>query len=337
MPYGPEGRFHDSLTTRTNAVVRRNQHPKMSMSVSMETPSGKAAADENFPVGSWLLPLRLRPHIAVFYAYARAIDDIADNPALSAADKVARLDGFADAVTGAGDSEPAFGKAHAIRRSLAETGVTPRHCMDLTRAFKQDAVKLRYEDWDDLMDYCDHSAAPVGRYLVDLHGESAAVYPASDALCNALQVLNHLQDCGGDYKALNRVYLPGDWMSAAGADVETLAHGRCSAPLRRVLDRCLDQTDRLLVTANALPGRLRNLRFAMEAAVIVALAWRLSAELRRRDPLAERVVLSKARYAGCCVRGIGRVLFERAVRRTRAPEPPRSGTRDGRDGSDAEK
>ena len=295
----------------------------------METPSGKAATDENFPVGSWLLPARLRPHIATFYAFARAIDDIADNPDLPPDDKVARLDGFAKAVTGAGAPEPAFGKAHAIRRSLAETGVTPRHCVDLTRAFKQDAVKLRYEDWDDLMGYCDLSASPVGRYLVDLHGESPAVYPASDALCNALQVLNHLQDCRDDYKALNRVYLPREWMSTAGAGVEALAQGEASAPLRRVLDRCLHQTDRLLEIADALPGHLRDLRFAMEAAVIVAIAWRLSAELRRRDPLAERVVLTKAQYAACCVRGIGRVLFERALRRNRGPGPPRSGTRGG--------
>ncbi len=307
----------------------------MNTSVSMETPSGKAAADENFPVGSWLLPARLRPHIATFYAYARAIDDIADDPTLAPADKIARLDGFADAVTGAGAPDPAFRKAHAIRRSLAETGVTSRHCVDLTRAFKQDAVKLRYEDWDDLMGYCDLSAAPVGRYLVDLHGESPTAYPASDALCHALQVLNHLQDCGDDYKALDRVYLPRDWMSSAGADVEALAHGAAGAPLRRVLDRCLDHTDRLLETANALPGNLRNLRFAMEAAVIVAIAWRLGAELRRRDPLAERVVLSQAQYAACCARGIGRVLFERALRRHRAPERPRSGTRGGEDSSDA--
>ena len=307
----------------------------MNTSVSMETPSGKAARDENFPVGSWLLPARLRPHIATFYAYARAIDDVADNPALSPDDKIARLDGFANAVTGGDNPEPAFRKAHAIRRSLAETRVTPRHCVDLTLAFKQDAVKLRYDDWDDLMGYCILSAAPVGRYLVDLHGESPAAYPASDALCNALQVLNHLQDCGDDYRALHRVYLPGDWMSSAGAGVEALAQGEASAPLRRVLDRCLDQTERLLKTADALPGHLRNLRFAMEAAVIVAIAWRLSAELRRRDPLSERVVLTKAQYAACCARGIGRALLDRVLRRSRAPEPPRSGTRGGEDLSDA--
>ena len=286
----------------------------MDESVAMETPSGKDAADENFPVGSWLLPARLRPHIATFYAYARAIDDIADNPDLEPADKIARLDGFARAVSGADTADPAFRKAHEIRRSLAETGVTHRHCVDLTRAFKQDATKLRYDDWDDLMGYCTLSAAPVGRYLVDLHGESDAAYPASDALCNALQVLNHLQDCGEDYKTLNRVYLPQDWMAAAGTDVEALGGNRSATALRQVLDRCLDGTDGLLKLAVDLPGQLRNLRFAMEAAAIVAIARRLSVELRRRDPLAERVVLTKAKYAACCARGIGRVLFRRRGR-----------------------
>lgn len=280
----------------------------------MERPSGKGAADENFPVGSWLLPARLRRHIASFYAYARAIDDIADDPHLDPQEKIGRLDRFARAVAGKDTGDPALRKAHDIRRSLRETGVTHRHCVDLTRAFKQDAVKLRYDDWDDLMGYCNFSAAPVGRYLVDLHGQPSSAYPASDALCNALQVLNHLQDCADDYSALNRVYLPRDWIGEAGSSVEDLALGRSTPALREVMDRCLDATGRLLVLARALPGQLHNLRFAMEAAVIVAIADRLCAELRRRDPLAERVVLGRLQFLGCFLAGVGRLLGDRTLR-----------------------
>lgn len=283
----------------------------------VERPSGKGAADENFPVGSWLLPARLRGHIASFYAYARAIDDIADDPDLEPQEKIARLDRFARAVAGNETGDPALRKAHEIRRSLKETGVTHRHCVDLTRAFKQDAVKLRYDDWDDLMGYCNFSAAPVGRYLVDLHGQPSSAYPASDALCNALQVLNHLQDCGDDYEALNRVYLPQDWMSEAGGEVDDLAGTRSTPALRQVMDRCLDATGQLLVLARTLPGQLRNLRFAMEAAVIVAIADKLCAELRRRDPLAERVVLGKLQFLGCFLAGIGRLLGNRTLGRFR--------------------
>ena len=280
----------------------------------METPSGKAAAEENFPVISWLLPARLRPHIAAFYAYARTVDDIADNPDLAPADKLRRLEQFARAASGIDTVSPALHKAHNLRRSLAMTEVTNRYCIDLTRAFKQDAVKRRYTDWNDLMGYCNLSAAPVGRYLVDLHGESAAAYPHSDALCNALQVLNHLQDCREDYKSLDRVYLPQDWMAEAGIDVEALNRKHSSTALRRVFDLCLDATDGLLALAGRLPGKLRNPRFAMDTAIIIDIAGVLSAELRRRDPLAERVVLTKVQYAACCAYGIGRVLLRRLRR-----------------------
>ena len=287
----------------------------MDEAASVETPSGKSAPDENFPVGSRLLPARVRPHVAAFYAYARAIDDIADNSRLAPDDKVERLDGFARAVRGAQSTDPAYRKAHDVRRSLAQTGVTDRHCVDLIRAFKQDATKLRYGDWDDLIGYCNFSAAPVGRYLVDLHGESREAYPASDALCNALQVLNHLQDCGEDYRALDRVYLPQDWMAEAGVGVEVLG-GRCSpAALRRVLDRCLDGCEGLLVSAEGLPGQLRDPRFAMEAATIVAIARKLGRELRQRDPLAERVVLTKAQLVACFASGVARVALRRVLRR----------------------
>ena len=297
----------------------------MNEATTVETPSGKTASDENFPVVTRLLPARLRSHIATFYAYARTIDDIADNPDLNPAEKIERLDGFARAVSGVGSINPAFRKAYELNRSLAATRVTDRHCVDLVQAFKQDATKLRYDNWDDLIGYCNLSAAPVGRYLVDLHGESTNVYPASDALCNALQVLNHVQDCKDDYNSLNRVYLPRNWMDEAGVDVDTLNGKRSTKALRRVFDLCLDATDGLLDVAGRLPSKLRNPRLAMDAAVIVSIAQTLSAELRRRDPLAERVVLTKMQYAACCGYGIGRVMF-----RSVFPPRRRSGRSDSR-------
>jgi squalene synthase HpnC len=268
-----------------------------------ETPSGKDAAYENFPVGSWLLPARLRPHVAVFYAYARAIDDIADNPDLPADEKIARLDGFERALLGRESEDPAFVKAHAMRRSLAETDVAPRHCLDLIAAFKQDAIKLRYADWKELIGYCRLSAAPVGRYLLDLHGGSAHGYGPSDALCNALQVINHLQDCQDDYRSLDRVYLPLDWMAQAGAAVEDLDGAVTGAALRGVIDRALDGVEALLDVAAPLPAGLNSRRLAMESAAILDIAWTLTGRLRRADPLAGRIQLSKSEYLWCCVRG----------------------------------
>ncbi len=286
------------------------------INASVETPSGKGSGDENFPVGSFLLPARLRPHVARFYAYARAIDDIADNPKLEPQDKIARLTGFAEAIEGGHAGDARYITAHRCRASLLETGVTTRHCLDLVAAFKQDAVKLRYDDWDDLMGYCYLSASPVGRYLLDLHGEDRSGYPFSDALCNALQVLNHLQDCQADYRAMNRVYLPQDWMRGEGATVEDLDRSQASPGLRRVIDRCLAATERLNAEARKLPGALNSTHLAMESAAIVRIAIKLTKALRARDPVAGRVQLTKPQFMGCFAMGaIGVLLSPRPKRR----------------------
>ncbi len=292
-------------------ALESNPPEAVAAETEVETPSGKGSGDENFPVGSWLLPARLRPHVAVYYAFARAIDDIADNPELTADQKIERLQRFEDAVTGREAGDPGLDKAHRLRRTLGECGIPARHATDLIAAFKQDAVKSRYDDWDDLLGYCERSANPVGRFLLDLHGEDRAGYRHADALCSALQVINHLQDCGDDYRNLDRVYLPGDWMAAAGVDVAALDAPAASAGLRQVMDRCLAGVDELLAVARMLPAGLRSRHLALESAVIVRLAERLSRELKRRDPLAERVELSKPQVLACALQGVGGTLWRR--------------------------
>lgn len=285
----------------------------------IETPSGKDAPDENFPVGSRLIAHRLRPHVLRFYAFARAIDDVADNPDLAPEDKIARLDAFGAALCDPAADAPGLEKAVALRESLAATGVPAQHGLDLIIAFKQDATKARYDDWAELMTYCRYSAEPVGRYLLDLHGESRALWPLSDALCSLLQVINHLQDCADDYRALDRVYLPLNWLGEMGESVDALARPQTSAGLRQVLDRCLQGVAELTAPAAELPRRLRDPRLALESAAIVALARRLTEALYAGDPLAERVALSKAAKARVALSGAGGI----ALRRWRGPLPPR--------------
>jgi squalene synthase HpnC len=288
---------------------------------ALETPSGKSAGDENFQVGSWLLPAALRPHVAAFYAFVRSADDIADNPDLAPYDKVDRLDRFEAALTGPPALAASLPKAEALRASLAATGVTARHAVDVLAAFKRDATKRRYHDWSDLLGYCALSASPVGRFLLDLHGEASELYRFSDPLCDALQVLNHLQDCQADYRTLDRVYLPLDIFDAAGIGVEALAEPRASPALRTVLDRALDGVDDLLDAAADLPRALRSPRLAAESAVILEMARCLAKELRARDPLAERVELSRSRFVLCGLFGIGRALWNRRQQLWRRPAP----------------
>jgi len=269
--------------------------------LTVETPSGKDAGDENFPVGSFLIRRALRPHVHAFYRFARQADDIADNPDLSAEEKVRRLDRMGEILDGApGNESPA---ATAMRQSLAETGVTPRHCHDVLRAFRMDATKLRYRDWNELMEYCRYSAAPVGRQVLDLHGESRDLWPANDALCSALQVLNHLQDCAEDYRDLDRVYLPEPDLAANGASVADLSAPRSSPGLRAVMDRLLDGTDTLIIKAREFPQGVKSWGLRCEVAAIVDLAARLSRRLRRGDPLAVRVKLSKGDFLAALLKG----------------------------------
>lgn len=271
---------------------------------SVETPSGKWRGSENFPVGSFLIRRDLRVHVHAFYRFARNADDIADNPALTADEKIRRLDRIAEILDGASDkNSPA---ASAMRESLLATGVTAQHCHDVLHAFRLDAVKLRYRNWDDLMGYCRYSASPVGRQLLDLHGENRIAWPASDALCSALQVLNHLQDCADDHRRLDRVYLPLEDLVAEGTEVEALTAGASSPALRRVLDRLLDRTEPLINHARGLPPLVASRGLRWESAVIVNLAGQLLRRLRHGDPVAARVALHKSDFLVAFAIGLSR-------------------------------
>ena len=256
----------------------------------------KQRTEENFPVGSILISRRLRPHIHAFYAFARHADDIADSPTLCAADKLDRLDVMESVLLGhrAAGSDTAV----ALRDSLAATAVTARHAQDLLAAFRQDAVQHRYDSWDALLDYCRLSAMPVGRHVLDLHGESPDTHAPSDPLCAALQVLNHLQDGTKDLKALDRCYLPADLLATAGAEVPDLLAPAGTTGLRRVWDNMLDQVDALHAVASALPRRVRDRRLRLETGVILGLSQRLARRLRAEDPVAGRVRLHKTDVAG---------------------------------------
>ncbi len=258
-----------------------------------ETPSGKGAGDENFPVGSVLLPAHLRPVIASFYGFARAADDISDNPSLSPSEKIERLDVMDQSLLHP-DSTTRGGE---LARMLAEQGHDVRHPRALLNAFRQDAEKGRYASLEELHGYCRMSADPVGRFLVDLHEGSpeagARIYPYSDGLCTALQLVNHLQDCGKDFMTMDRCYLPDAWLADAGASHADLYGKELTPGLRKVIDRVLDDTDAQLSLAAHLPRALTSRRLAMESEIIVRLARRLAQRLRTGDPLATRVKLTK--------------------------------------------
>jgi hydroxysqualene synthase len=270
------------------------------MTSATEARSGKGHRDENFPVASWLVDQQHRRSILAFYRFARAADDVADHPTLKADEKLALLDRLGEALSGRGPGDP---EAEPLRLALSERGLAPRHAYDLLEAFRLDVSKRRYASWKELMDYCRLSAAPVGRFVLDVHGEDQSAWRASDPLCAALQVINHLQDCAGDYLRLDRVYLPQDTLAAHGASVEMLAAARSSPPLLDSIHSLALRTEALLRDAAPLSAEVRNARLALEISAIQTLAEHLARRLARRDPLGERVRLGKA--ASAVVGGLG--------------------------------
>lgn len=270
------------------------------MTAIEDTDSGKGHTDENFPVASALIAPRHRPVVLAFYRVARLSDDIADHPCLSPEAKLERLAAVEASLTGHGRAVAA---AVHLREVQAERGIAPVHMLDLLEAFRRDAVKSRYASWDELMDYCRYSAAPVGRFMLDAHGESRTTWPASDALCAALQVINHLQDCGKDYRAIDRVYVPADALAAAGLDVEALGKPVASPALRGVIAGLAERTQGLLAASRRLAGQTHDLGLALEIGVIQRLAESLCARLRVRDPLSERVHHTKLEALGLAAAG----------------------------------
>jgi hydroxysqualene synthase len=248
--------------------------------------SAKGHRDENFPVASRLVRPELRPAILTFYRFARAADDVADHETAGATEKLAQLDRMEAGLRSNAGTNPESAALHAV---LQARGLSDRHALDLLEAFRRDVTKRRYADWNELMDYCRYSAAPVGRFVLDLHGEPPTIWALSDALCAALQVINHLQDCAKDYRNLDRVYIPMDALATQGAGVEALADRVASPELRKAIADLARRTATLLEQSRPFADRISDRRLALEVGVIQALAESLAHRLTRRDPLSERV------------------------------------------------
>ena len=280
-----------------------------------ELRSGKGHRDENFPVASKLIPQQHRAPILAFYEFVRTADDVADHATLSPDEKVSMLDALERDLLGRSDGSP---QAVALRTILDARKLSPVHAQDLLKAFRLDATKQRYKDWDDLIAYCAWSAMPVGRFVLDVHGESRATWGASDKICAALQIINHLQDCGKDRRNLDRVYIPQDALAAAGTSVEALGAPKASPQLLQCIRNLTERTRGLLDDGDVLSVQVESFRLGLEISVIHTLAHKLTGFLLTRDPLSERVHLGKAGVAGMTLLAV----LKASVRRMARPNLP---------------
>ena len=288
------------------------------MTSASELRSGKTHRDENFPVASWIIHPRHRALILAFYNFVRTADDIADHATLGEHDKLEYLDLLEAELLGQGDSQP---EAVNLRRALARRSMPPRHALDVLTAFRLDVTKLRYENWDEVIHYCRYSAMPVGRFMLDVHGESTSTWAASDTLCAALQINNHLQDCGKDYRDLDRVYIPRDALAAHGSSVEALGERRASAALLQCLHSLAARTEGLLHESKSLSAEVKDFRLGLEISVIQTFADRIVRLLKVRDPLSQTVHLRPIELLAYGVAGVASEMVRRAAGRRPVSKP----------------
>lgn len=280
------------------------------MTTAAELRSGKGHKDENFPVASWIIHPRHRALIFAFYNFVRIADDIADHATLPAQEKLDRLDAMEASLLGRDEREA---EGVILRAAFAERGMPPTHALDLLNAFRMDVTKLRYANWDELIHYCSLSAMPVGRFMLDVHGEDRATWAANDKLCAALQINNHLQDCAKDFRNLDRVYLPLDDMKAHGVSIEMLGQSPATPQLLACLHALARRTETLLDESRAFSAEIKDARLSLEVSVIDAFAHKIVNLLKVRDPLSENVHLSKPQMMISALTAMAYGLFRRAT------------------------
>ena len=258
----------------------------------MKNQATKTSKDENFPVANLLTTPIYRPHIETFYRCVRTADDIADHPVLTPQEKLDKLELFEAILNGSTKDKTVFAEAYQHLESVCETNVSIEHALNLLQAFKLDVNKSRYRNWSELVNYCRYSAAPVGHYLLELHGESPDLRRHTDRLCISLQIINHLQDCKKDLIDLDRVYIPLDWITKEGADIESLCGKFLTPEMRRVIFRLLVRNRELVEGAYSGLFFIKNYRLRLNSLTILFIAKYLNHNLRKKDPIANDVKLT---------------------------------------------
>jgi squalene synthase HpnC len=269
---------------------------------------------ENFTVASWLLPRQLRQHFCNIYAYCRWADDLADETGGGevALDLLAWWEAELDAMYAGQTRHPVF---VALSRTVGEFEIPRQPLADLLVAFRQDQIKARYETFDELHDYCRHSANPVGRLVLHLGRSVDEVNVSlSDHICTGLQLANFWQDVARDWQR-GRVYLPQadcrkfDYaVERASARSSPVSIGertevRSTPEFKRLLEFEVARAEEFLLAGRPLIGRIaRELRFEVDLFMRGGLAVLSAIRRQDYDVWSRRPTIGKLRKLGLLIR-----------------------------------
>jgi squalene synthase HpnC len=247
---------------------------------------------ENFPVALRLLPRQVRDQLARVYGYARFVDDVGDE---ATGDRLALLSAVDADLRLLAQGQPTLEPVRRLLPLVRESGVAIEPFADLVEANRRDQVQSEYETFEDLLDYCRLSAAPIGRIVLSLaRVTDPLAAQRSDRVCAALQVLEHCQDVGEDARA-GRVYLPGVDRRAAEVAASDLLAPTTSAAVRRVVAQQVARAEELLADGGPLVRQLRGwARLAVTGYVAGGRATAAALRAGHYDVLAQEIRPSKA-------------------------------------------
>jgi squalene synthase HpnC len=216
---------------------------------------------ENFPVVSWFIPKDLRKHVAIIYWFARTADDFSDEGNHIEEHRLMNLNGFEKSLSALLNGEFKSPFEEALHNTINQKKLTPQLFYDLLKAFKQDVTKKRYENFAEVLAYCQYSANPVGRLILELFDiRINEAFNYSDKICTALQLTNFYQDIEIDYEK-GRIYLPIDEMQKYDVTENMFAKKENNVNLKKLLAHNIERTQKMYDEGknllNYMSGRLK--------------------------------------------------------------------------------
>ncbi len=272
--------------------------------------SGKSYNDENFPVSSILIKKKIRGYIRRFYFFARTADDIADHQSKNNKTKAKILKIFDTIINKNLRSD--LRVLNELIDIFEELKIGRVHARNLLKAFILDTKKQRYKNWKELLNYCKFSANPVGRYVIDIsykienqsEDNINKIYFASDNLCSALQILNHMQDCQKDYLEMNRVYIPEELFKKYSSSISDLKLKKSPNNFKNLKNEIIYKVEEMLKHSKYGLKLIKISRLRKETLIIFYIAKKLCYLLRKNDPLKKKVKLSRIDLIFCFLKGI---------------------------------
>lgn len=260
---------------------------------------------ENFPVVSLFIPKNLRKHVAVVYIFARQADDLADEGEFAPEQRLTNLEDYENVFNNALNGIYNNYFWNALHLTIQDKKLNPDDFRNLIKAFKQDIVKKRYKDYDEVLCYCKNSANPVGRIILDIFDlKNQVLKEYSDKICTALQLTNFYQDISVDYKK-GRIYIPLEELSLFNLNEGIFVQKENNEDFSALMEYQIKRTEELFVQGSELIHHLPN-PFKTEIKWTVLGGCKILEKIRKinYDVLNQRPILTKLNYFSLMLKAI---------------------------------